>query len=104
MGEVHDYGCSQREVISDLQSRIESLKEDKAHLVKMNGRYLKKMQEQQSKIEQLEREKAEIELKIRRQIDLLESASKSKIAYNERERNILKSQADDLWDILRGES
>ena len=61
-------------------------------------------QEQQSKIEQLEKEKAELRNKIKSQIELLESASKSRIAYNERERNILKSQADDLEGILRGES
>lgn len=58
---------------------------------------------QQSKIEQLEKEKAELRNKIKSQIELLESASKSRIAYNERERNILKSQADDLEGILRGE-
>lgn len=59
---------------------------------------------QQSKIEQLEKERAELRNKIKSQIELLESASKSRIAYNERERNILKSQADDLEGILRGES
>lgn len=58
---------------------------------------------QQSKIEQLEKERAELRNKIKSQIELLESASKSRIAYNERERNILKSQADDLEGILRGE-
>lgn len=61
------------------------------------------VQELQSKIEQLEKEKAELRNKIKSQIELLESASKSRIAYNERERNILKSQADDLEGILRGE-